>query len=120
MSTSQAVIKIFSLATIAFVMAMALTPLFTNFVYKYKFGKKIRAEGDTPIYSKLHEKKNGTPTMGGILVWLTTIVLATIFWFLDRNRDRHPKFGHLIHYQTSNSNFSDLPFQSTRLNVISR
>ena len=55
MSTSQAVIKIFSLATIAFVMAMALTPLFTNFVYKYKFGKKIRAEGDTPIYSKLHE-----------------------------------------------------------------
>ncbi|OGE80401.1 MAG: phospho-N-acetylmuramoyl-pentapeptide-transferase [Candidatus Doudnabacteria bacterium RIFCSPHIGHO2_01_FULL_45_18] len=98
MSTSQAVIKIFSLATIAFVMAMALTPLFTNFVYKYKFGKKIRAEGDTPIYSKLHEKKNGTPTMGGILVWLTTIVLATIFWFLDRVA--HVEFFHRLNFLT--------------------
>jgi phospho-N-acetylmuramoyl-pentapeptide-transferase len=98
MSTTQAIIKIFSLATISFVVAMAITPLFTNFVYRYKFGKKIRAEGDTPIYSKLHEGKAGTPTMGGILVWLTTIILATVFWFLDRII--HIDFFHSLNFLT--------------------
>lgn len=102
MSISQAVIKIFSLATISFVVAIALTPIFTNFVYKHKFGKKIRAEGDTPFYSKLHEKKAGTPTMGGILVWLTTLGLAAIFWFLDRilNLDFFHSLNFLTRQQT--------------------
>ncbi len=84
MTSSQAIVKIFSLATISFIAAIALTPIFTNFVYKNKLGKKIRAEGDTPIYTRLHEKKAGTPTMGGVLIWFTTIALASVFWFLDR------------------------------------
>jgi phospho-N-acetylmuramoyl-pentapeptide-transferase len=32
----------------------------------------------------MHEKKLGTPTMGGVLVWGTVAGLAGIFWFLDR------------------------------------
>lgn len=84
MSTSEAVIKIFTLLAISFGVAIALTPIFTNFVYRHKFGKRIRAEGDTPIFTKLHEGKNGTPTMGGVLIWMTTIGLAAFFWFLDR------------------------------------
>ncbi len=84
MSTTEALIKIFSLAAIAFVVAMSLTPIFTNWVYKNKFGKKIRADGDTPFFTKLHRKKNGTPTMGGILIWFTTVSMALVFWFLDR------------------------------------
>ncbi|OGE74139.1 MAG: phospho-N-acetylmuramoyl-pentapeptide-transferase [Candidatus Doudnabacteria bacterium RIFCSPLOWO2_02_FULL_42_9] len=84
MTSADALIKIFSLAAISFAVAISLTPIFTNFVYKHKFGKKIRAEGDTPFYTKLHEKKNGTPTMGGVLIWFTTLALAAIFWFLDR------------------------------------
>ncbi len=98
MTPTQAVIKIFSLATISFALAMALTPLFTNFVYKHKFGKKIRAEGDTPIYTKLHEKKSGTPTMGGVLVWVSTVTLAVIFWFLDRIM--HIDFFHNLNFLT--------------------
>ena len=84
MTTTAALIKIASLTSISFVLAVLLTPLYTDFVYRNKFGKKIRAEGDTPVYTKFHKKKEGTPTMGGILVWLTTIVLAVLFWFLDR------------------------------------
>ena len=84
MSTTQAVIKIFSLAVMSFGVGLVLTPLFTNFVYEHKFGKKIRSDGDTPVYTKLHEKKAGTPTMGGVLIWFTTIFLASLFWFLDR------------------------------------
>ncbi|MBI4049589.1 MAG: phospho-N-acetylmuramoyl-pentapeptide-transferase [Candidatus Doudnabacteria bacterium] len=84
MPTTDAIIKIFSLATISFIVAISLTPLLTNFLYKHKLGKQIRADGSTPVYSKLHEKKQGTPTMGGVLIWATTILLAVVFWFLDR------------------------------------
>jgi len=78
------VIKIFSLAAMSFIVAILLTPAFTDFLYKNKIGKKIRAEGDTPVFSKLHAKKAGTPTMGGVLIWFTTCVLALAFWFLDK------------------------------------
>lgn len=84
MTTSEALIKIASLASISFVLAMILTPLFTDFVYRNKFGKKIRADGSTPNFTNLHQKKEGTPTMGGVLVWLTTIIMATVFWTADR------------------------------------
>ena len=84
MTTTQALIKIFSLAAISFALSFSLTPIFTEFMFRNKFGKKIRAEGDTPVYSKLHEKKAGTPTMGGVLVWGATVILASLFWFLDR------------------------------------
>ncbi|OGE83251.1 MAG: phospho-N-acetylmuramoyl-pentapeptide-transferase [Candidatus Doudnabacteria bacterium RIFCSPLOWO2_01_FULL_44_21] len=84
MTTTVALIKIASLASISFLLAMALTPLFTSFVYKNKLGKQIRADGDTPYFTKLHKNKSGTPTMGGILIWATTLILAVSFWFLDR------------------------------------
>jgi len=84
MNTPEALTKVFSLAAISFVLAMALTPVLTKFLYKYKMGKQIRKDGDTPVFSQLHEKKRGTPTMGGILIWFTTILLALAFWFFDR------------------------------------
>ena len=77
-------IKIFSLSTIAFLFAIAITPLLTDLLYHFKFGKNIRSDGTTPLYSELHAKKQGTPTMGGILIWGTALVLAGGFWFLDR------------------------------------
>ncbi len=98
MTTSDALIKVFSLASLSFIVAIALTPIFTTFVYKNKIGKKIRADGDTPFYTKLHEKKSGTPTMGGILIWFTTLFLACIFWFLDRIM--HFEFFHHLNFLT--------------------
>jgi phospho-N-acetylmuramoyl-pentapeptide-transferase len=84
MLNSEAIIKIASLSVISFGLAMVLTPIFTSFVFKNKIGKKIRAEGDTPVFTSLHKKKEGVPTMGGILVWFTVVFLAGLFWFLDR------------------------------------
>lgn len=84
MNTPDALIKVLTLAAISFALAMALTPVLTKFLYKYKMGKQIRTSEDTPIFTQLHEKKRGTPTMGGILIWFTTILLALLFWFLDR------------------------------------
>jgi phospho-N-acetylmuramoyl-pentapeptide-transferase len=92
------IIKIFSLAAMGFIVAILLTPILTNYLYKYKIGKQIRAEGTTPVFTKLHSKKKGTPTMGGILIWFTTIALAVTFWFLDRVA--HIDYFHYLNFVT--------------------
>ncbi len=86
MPITFAIIKVGILATISFVVAMAWTPALTHFLYKYKLGKNIRSADEAPIYAKLHAAKSGTPVMGGLLVWVTTAVLALVLaalgmWF---------------------------------------
>jgi len=82
MSPDFAIIKILILTTLSFLIALFSTPLLTHFLYKYKLGKSIRNNGTTPIFSKMHAHKQGTPTMGGILVWVTVLVLALIFFYI--------------------------------------
>jgi phospho-N-acetylmuramoyl-pentapeptide-transferase len=94
----DALIKIFSLAGISFILAIFLTPALTNFLYRHKMGKQIRADGDTPVFTGMHAKKRGTPTMGGVLIWFTTLTLAVGFWFLDRVL--HINFFHELNFLT--------------------
>ena len=77
------VIRVFAILAITFSVAMILTPVLTHFLYKYKIGKQIRADGDTPIFTALHKKKSGTPTMGGLLIWIVVPLLAILFWLLS-------------------------------------
>ena len=86
------VTRILSLSAFSFVVAMALTPVLMKFLYKYNIGKQIRSEG-APIFNSLHQKKEGTPTMGGILIWLTTAIIALGLWLLSIIFDRF--FGYL-------------------------
>lgn len=77
--------KIFWLTAISFVIALIWTPLFTDFLYRNKLGKRIRDtsldEAKAPIFYKLHKGKENTPTMGGLLVWVTTAVITLLFNF---------------------------------------
>lgn len=75
--------RVFAILAISFVTAMMLTPLLTHFLYKYKIGKQIRDDGSSPIFSALHKKKEGTPTMGGLLIWIIVAVLAILFWLFS-------------------------------------
>jgi phospho-N-acetylmuramoyl-pentapeptide-transferase len=75
--------RILGLAAISFIFALAWTPALIHFLDKYRLGKQIRFEG-VPIFAKLHKKKEGTPTMGGILIWLTVLVLTILFWWLGQ------------------------------------
>lgn len=75
-------IKVLFFSILAFIVAFALTPLLTHFLYKYKLGKKIRNSGATPVFSQLHAHKEGTPTMGGVLIWGTLLILILLFSFL--------------------------------------
>ncbi len=76
------IIRILFLSTLAFVFTILWTPILANFLYKHKLGKSIRNSGNTPIFTQLHAHKAGTPTMGGILIWGSTLVFILIFYFL--------------------------------------
>lgn len=71
--------KILVLSTISFIVAMLWTPLWTKLLFKYKMGKSLRSSKQAPIFSKMHQSKSGTPTMGGVLIWLTVLIVALVF-----------------------------------------
>jgi len=71
----------FALNRLVFYFAFACAPILTHFLYKYKMGKAIRNNGNTPIFTALHLHKAGTPTMGGVLIWGTLIILSPHFIF---------------------------------------
>lgn len=73
---------VFVFVAISFLVTILCTPIFTDFLYKNRIGKKIRntdyAGKRTPIYSKLHSSKENTPTMGGVLIWGVTAIITLI------------------------------------------
>lgn len=83
MILSQAVRVIF-LTTIAFLAALFFAPLWERMLKRWKFGKQIRTSDETPVFSSLHEKKRGTPTGGGVIIWGTTAGLALVFFIFNK------------------------------------
>ncbi|MBI4160672.1 MAG: phospho-N-acetylmuramoyl-pentapeptide-transferase [Candidatus Yanofskybacteria bacterium] len=81
------VVRIFTVAALGFFVAIILTPIWNRILYKYKLGKQLRAKEGAPIFHELHKKKEGTPTMGGVVIWLTVVVLTIAFWWLHRSVD---------------------------------
>lgn len=63
-------------AGVAFLISVALSPLFIPFLRRLKFGQSIRDEGP-----KSHQKKSGTPTMGGIVIFVSIMVTSIIMMF---------------------------------------
>ncbi len=76
--------KILLLTFLAFIFTMAWTPILSHFLYKHKLGKQIRSKGTTPIFTKMHAHKTGTPTMGGILIWVTVLLFSVLFFYLAK------------------------------------
>ncbi|MEK7218796.1 MAG: phospho-N-acetylmuramoyl-pentapeptide-transferase [Patescibacteria group bacterium] len=76
------VVSILGYAAFAFIVGLALTPSFVTFLKRNRMGKQLRVETmdgrDPAIFRMYHEKKQGTPTMGGILIW-GAIVLTVLF-----------------------------------------
>jgi phospho-N-acetylmuramoyl-pentapeptide-transferase len=95
---SYHLLKVLILTAISFIFALLFTPLLTHFLYKHKAGKNIRNDGSTPIFSAMHAAKQGTPTMAGIIIWATTLVLISLFWFLDRIA--HLQSFHILNFLT--------------------
>jgi phospho-N-acetylmuramoyl-pentapeptide-transferase len=58
----------------ALFLCIALGPWLINKLHRFQIGQYIREEGP-----KSHQKKAGTPTMGGILI-IISIVIPTLLW----------------------------------------
>jgi phospho-N-acetylmuramoyl-pentapeptide-transferase len=84
------VIKIFTLGALSFILAFGLTPVLTKFLYKYKLWRKeVRQKAidgrDLTYFQQFHsEGETHTPRFGGLLVWITPIILAILFFFLAK------------------------------------
>lgn len=73
-------IRVIGLSILAFGSALALTPFIVRALAKFGVKKQIRPSAAAPIFSKLHQGKAGTPTMGGIIIWATTLGLALVLF----------------------------------------
>lgn len=85
------IIKIITPSAVSFFLGIAITPVVTHYLYKYKCWKKragnTKGLGDasgTPIFNELHkEKEVGTPRMGGLVVVIATCVTVSLFWLVS-------------------------------------
>jgi phospho-N-acetylmuramoyl-pentapeptide-transferase len=65
--------KILAPLIMGFVFSIILGPIFIPILHKLKFGQNIRKEGP-----KSHQKKSGTPTMGGLIFFISTAAAILI------------------------------------------
>jgi phospho-N-acetylmuramoyl-pentapeptide-transferase len=83
------VIKVFSIASVSSLVAILWSPLLINFLYKHKLWKKtVRQKAisgeDASVFKSLHkEKEIGTPRMGGLVIWVTILLVSFLFFVLS-------------------------------------
>lgn len=70
--------RIMMAAVTSLLLAIFLGPIFIRKLYEMKIGQPIRKE-DCPLLGQLHEKKENTPTMGGVLI-LFCMVISLLVW----------------------------------------
>ena len=88
------ILKVFIPATAAFVIGIALAPILTHYLFKYKIWKKKAgktAMDGTPaleferIRNTIHTgTETATPRMGGILIWFTVAFVTFGIWILSQ------------------------------------
>lgn len=79
----------------SFALAMALTPIYTFFAYRYKFWKVQRETSTTgealTVFNKLHAHKfkRNIPTMAGLIL-IVAVAVITLLFNLDREETYLP------------------------------
>lgn len=81
------IIRILVLGGTSFGVALLLTPVLIKLLDRFHLNKQIRSEESAPIFHKLHKHKENTPTMGGIIIWGTVLLLAVLIFILDKMFD---------------------------------
>lgn len=78
LSTTYLIARPIGLMALAFVLSFFVMPAFVRLLRTLKMGKTIRDAKGAPVMSAMHQKKAGTPTMGGVVIWGTVLALALI------------------------------------------
>ena len=68
------------IAIIAFLIVVILGPIFIPMLTKFKFGQTVRDDGP-----KTHLQKNGTPTMGGVIMIIAILITGLTRAKLDKD-----------------------------------
>lgn len=84
MTTTAILITALSII-VSFLIVIILNPFVIPFLKKLKFGQTVREEGP-----KSHQKKTGTPTMGGIIFLSAILVVSLILIFAFKCYDIIP------------------------------
>ena len=83
-------LKIFLPSIASFAIGILMTPLFTKYFYKYRLWKRSsRQDNDVAMseaFKKIHDEKTetGTPRVGGIIIWLSTIIVILAMFVLSK------------------------------------
>lgn len=85
-------------AVAAFLLSMALTPVYTYFAFRFKAWKKVRDTAVTgekaPVFHKLHaaKHKRNIPTMAGVII-IVTVAAVTLLFNYSRSQTLLPLFA---------------------------
>ncbi len=83
------IVKVMVPAALAFFIGIAITPIVTHYLYKYKVwqkvGGKMALDGTKAVeFTKLHgEADLKTPRMGGIVIWGSVLITTLLIWVLS-------------------------------------
>lgn len=95
---SSTLVHILMLGFLGFLVAMALTPIYTNVAYKKEWWKKPRTDawsgGAATVYNKLHAAKHQRhiPNMAG-MIFVVAITIVTVIFNLNRSQTWLPLAG---------------------------
>lgn len=84
------VVKVILPSILTFFIGILITPYISNYLYKNKMWKKkvksVAVDGHaTPIFASLHKDKEiNTPRMGGLIIWLSSILTISLLWVLAK------------------------------------
>ena len=84
------IVKILLPTLLSFAVGVAVTPILTHFLYKYKVwkkkGGKIALDGKEAVeFNKLHKDNEvKTPRMGGVVIWLPVFIVALTIWTMSK------------------------------------
>lgn len=92
-----AAIRILILFALAFVTALLITPIVFRLLHKFNLKKKnIRDAETAPVFHQFHKGKASTPTMGGIIIWGTVVLLAAVFFILAQIFDGFASYFNFV------------------------
>jgi phospho-N-acetylmuramoyl-pentapeptide-transferase len=73
---------IFGSGVLGFLIVLISAEKYTQILKKFQFGQTIKEESmggtKTPLFHSLHKNKAGTPTMGGVLIWMSVLIVCLL------------------------------------------
>ena len=75
--------RAFMSAGTAFLISVLLGPWVIRLLRRLNFGQEVRREEAEKLYA-MHGKKQGTPTMGGVLI-IFSVLISTLLWAVTSN-----------------------------------